>query len=79
MFGLAAPPWRFLVVACAGGSRYLPGLSVPVAGAAGGQRSGVIPPSESLAMPSLHLIGRRDTGRADSEAVSATTLIKDCF
>lgn len=91
MFGHANnPPWSFVVLACAGGSAHVAGITVPQLSGppapvlptlssgrleAGDketeqQRSGMRT-SSKLQMRSLHLIGARDLGRADSETIAS--------
>ena len=91
MFGHAeTPPWSFVVLACAGGSSHVAGITVPQL--CGGAPAAVLPAvtseppeddgkgaeapsvaraSSKLEVRSLHLIGQRDLGRADSEAIAS--------
>jgi hypothetical protein len=78
MFGRTAdgPPWSFVVLACAGGSSHVAGVTVPQLS---GPPAPVLPPlpglqpagAPALRVRSLQLVGQRDGGRADSEAIAS--------
>lgn len=87
MFGHANnPPWSFVVVGCAGGSAHVAGITVPQLSGppapvlptlssgrqeAGNKETEQQRSGSKLQMRSLHLIGARDLGRADSETIAS--------
>ena len=73
MLGLEKPPVRFVIIGCGGGSQYIADLRVPQI--EGGIVPVLPPPTPGsddpgvVQMRSLHLIGKRDRVRPDSQRI----------